>query len=118
MANPVPNTNDGSVPQGPYSYQRLAADGAITLGKKVVFITHADAVAGTLAAPTNPDMNGFEMHIVAQTAMAHVITATNLLNGDYDTLTFGGAIGDSIILYADGGEWFTGMLINVTVASA
>jgi len=115
MANPVPNKNDGDVNRLPPAYQRLAADGAITLGKEVVYITKASAVAGTLAAPTNPDMNGFCMQIVSQTAAAHVITATNLLNGDNDTLTFTAAIGSCVYLYADGGEWFTGPLITVTV---
>ena len=115
MATPVPDkhTGDGNFP--PVTFERIAADGAITLGKRIVYLTYAGATAITLAAPTNPDMDGQWVEIISQTAQAHVITATDLINGDNDTLTFGGAIGDCVTLYADGGEWFTGMLINVTV---
>ena len=115
MAGPVPNKNDGNANRAPIAFQVVSADGAVTLDSEVVHLTKAGALAATLAAPTNPDMNGFYMHIVSQTAQAHVITATDLINGDNDTLTWGGAIGDSCILYAHGGEWFTGYLVNVTV---
>jgi hypothetical protein len=115
MANPVPNIHDGSANPAPEAAELIAADGALTLGKSVVFLTKATALAATLAAPTSPDMNFHKVHIISQTAAAHVITATNLINGDNDTLTWGGAIGDSCIIYAYGGEWFTGSLVNVTV---
>lgn len=115
MANPVPNKSDGGVNMSPVAYERVLVDGALTLGKNLVFLTKAGVLAATLAAPTNPDMNGQSVQIISQTAQAHVITATNLLNGDNDTLTWGGAIGDSVTLHADGGEWFTGSIINVTV---
>ena len=117
MANPVPNLNDGSANMSPVTYERIAANGAITLGKTLVFLTKATALGSTtLAAPTNPDMNGQMVTIVSQTAAAHVITATDLINGDDDTMTFGAAIGNCITLYADGGEWFSGMLIGVTIS--
>lgn len=100
----------------PIAYERIAADGALTLGKNLVHLTKSTGVlAATLAAPTDPDMNGQAVKIVSQTAQAHVITATNLINGNNDTLTWGGAVGDMVVLYADGGEWFSGELINVTV---
>ncbi|KKL60137.1 hypothetical protein LCGC14_2208320 [marine sediment metagenome] len=100
----------------PVSYERIAADGALTVGKNLVHLTKSTGVlAATLAAPTNPDMNGQSVRIVSQTAQAHVITATNLINGNNDTLTWGGAIGDFVTLYCDGGEYFTGELISVTV---
>lgn len=116
MPNPVPNVHDGDVNMRPEPAELVAADGAITLGRRTIFLTKATALAATLAAPTNPGMNFQRMEIISQTAAAHVITATDLINGDNDTLTFGGAIGDSCIIYAHGGEWFTGSLINVTVA--
>lgn len=116
MASPVPNKNDGDVNMSPVAYERIAANGTLTLGKNLVFLTKASALGSTtLAAPTNPDMDGQMVTIVSQTAAAHVITATNLINGDDDTMTFGAAIGNCITLYADGGEWFSGMLINVTI---
>ena len=99
----------------PIAYERISEDGAITLGKNLVHLTQASTLAVTLAAPTNPDMNGQSIKIVSQTAHAHVVTATDLINGDNDTLTWGGAVGDMVVLYADGAEWFTGELINVSV---
>ena len=112
---PVPNKSDGNANRSPVAFQVLAADGAITIDSEVVHLTYAGATAATLAAPTDPDMNGFMMHIVSQVAQAHVVTATDLINGDDDTLTWGAAIGNACILYAYGGEWFTGSLTGVTV---
>jgi hypothetical protein len=115
MAKPVPDIHDGSANFGPTAFQVISEDGAITLGKELVILTYAGATAITLAAPTNPDMDGFRMDIVSTVAQAHVVTATNLLNGDNDTLTWGGAVGDACGLVAYGGEWFTTYLTNVTV---
>jgi hypothetical protein len=115
MASPVPNINDGSANLDTIAGEVVSADGALTLGKRVYHLTKATALAATLAAPTNPDMDYQWILITSETAAAHVITATNLINGNNDTLTFGGAIGDSVILSARGGEWFTGPLVNVTV---
>ena len=116
MASPRPNKNTGTIAFLPHGIQVISATStAITLGKERIFLTYAGATAITLAAPTNPDMDGFIMHIVSEVAQAHVITATNLINGDNDTLTWGGAVGDSCTLIARGGEWFTMQLTNVTV---
>ena len=116
MASPVPNKNDGAAAFSPIPYQVISATStAITLGRERVILTYAGATAITLAAPTNPDMNGFVMHIVSTVAQAHVITATNLINGDNDTLTWGSAIGNSCTLMAYNGEWLTMNLTGVTV---
>ena len=115
MATPVPNKHDGGVSRHPIAAGIISEDGAISLEDEVVYLTYAGATAITLAAPTNPDMDFQKIEIISQTAQAHVVTATDLINGDNDTLTWGGAIGDCAVLYAYGGEWFTGMLINVTV---
>lgn len=116
MANPVPRIEDGSANRSPVAWQKLLVDGAITIDMETVILTKATALAATLAAPTDPSMDGFTMHIVSKTAAAHVITATNLINGNDDTLTFGGAVGDACGLIAEGGEWLTTYLTNVTVA--
>ena len=116
MASPVPNLNDGTANFDPIPYQVISATGtAITLGKKRVILTYAGATANTLAAPTNPDMNGFVMDIVSTVAQAHVITATNLINGNDDTLTWAAAIANSCSLMAYNGEWLTMNLTGVTV---
>lgn len=117
MPSPVPNKSDGDVNMPTVPYERISEDGAITLGKRVVYLTQASTLAVTLAAPTDPDMDGQSIEIIAQTAHAHIVVATDLINGNNDKLTWGGAIGDSATLYADGGEWFTGMLVNVTVGT-
>ena len=116
MASPVPNLNDGSANRVPVAYQEIStATGAITIDSEFVLLSYAGATAITLAAPTNPDMNGLSMTITSSVAQAHVITATNLLNGNSDTLTWGGAVGDSCNLRAWNGEWLTENLTNVTV---
>jgi hypothetical protein len=117
MANPVPNTNDGSANRPPEAWQNVSADGALTLNKQSYLLTKATALAATLAAPTNPDMDGLPVLIVSETAAAHVITTPAVLNGTNNTMTFGGAIGDSCILIPRNGKWFTGPLVNVTVST-
>jgi len=117
MANPVPNKHDGGASRHPVAGGCVAANGALSLEDEVVFLTKATALGTTtLAAPTDPDMNFQKMEIISLTAAAHVITATNLINGDDDTLTFTAAIGSCITLYAYGGEWFSGPLINVAIS--
>ena len=115
MASPVPNKSDGNANRSPVAAQVLSADGAITIDSQSVVITKATAVAGTLAAPTNPDMNFLTMTITSTTAAAHVVTATDLINGDDDTLTWTAAAGNACILMAYGGEWLTVSLEGVTV---
>jgi hypothetical protein len=114
MVYPVPNINDGSANRLPVAWQNVSADGAISTDMASVILTYAGATAITLAAP-DASMNGFTMHIVSTVAQAHVITATNLINGNNDTLTWGGAIGDSCTLMAYDSEWLTMQLTNVTV---
>ena len=114
MVFPVPRRSDGGANRSPVAWQNLSADGAITTDMASVLLSYAGATAATLAAP-DASMNGFTMHIVSSVAQAHVITATNLINGNDDTLTWGGAIGDSCTLMAWDSEWLTMQLTNVTV---
>jgi len=110
---PVPN---GLAYPAPIQYpnEEFLIDGAITLlGGGIAYLTKAGAGAYTLAAPA---ADGVILRVISQTAQAHVITATNLINGNDDTATFGGAIGDCVEFYSSGDEWFTGPLINVTIA--
>ena len=109
---PIPDNPRSGAPKQYYGESYLV-DGAIdAIAGDIIRLTKGSAGAYTLAAP---DRDNIILHIVSLTAQAHVITATDLLNGDNDTLTFGGAIGDSVILYSLGGEWFTGPLVNVTI---
>jgi len=116
MATPVPNINDGSANRMPCAWYELSADGAIPIDTECVIITKATAVAATLAAPTNPDMDGQRMAIVSATAAAHVITATDLINGTNDVITFGAAVANGVTLRAWQGGWYTGEDTGMTVS--
>jgi hypothetical protein len=115
------NTSDHSTINGRFvAKQVLSADGAVTLKEGTCLITKsADAVAGTLAAPTATTDDGKVLRIIATTAKAHVITGSVdgfNAKGSSGTLTFGGAIGDAVTLVAYNGHWYTSSLVNVTVA--
>ena len=95
--------------------------GAIALGGKAFLKTGA-ASAFTLAAPLpgsqlNGGNDGMTMKIIALDAEAYVITAAaNSINGNKDTATFAGAIGDAITLEAFGGVWVATGLNGVTLS--
>lgn len=97
--------------------QVASADGAITIKDGIVVITKASAAALTLAAPSIDD-NGV-LIIDSHTAVAHTVTLAGGLRGagdGADVGTFGGAIGDGIVLYAYNGAWYPvpGTNVNVT----
>ncbi|KKL88549.1 hypothetical protein LCGC14_1923550 [marine sediment metagenome] len=113
MANPVPNKNDGNANRTPVKWTVYLVDGAIEIDDEVVLLTKATVGAYTLAAPTNPDMNGLEMTIVTTTAAAHVVTGVYLPTGT--TLTFTAAIGNQATARAYNGTWHVGNLTGVTI---
>lgn len=83
-------------------------EGAITIARKIVVLTHADAGAYTLAAPSALQ-DGMEMVFTAGVAAAHVITATGLLKdgttGTHNTATFAAYLGASLRLVAYSQLW-------------
>jgi hypothetical protein len=95
--------------------------GAIALGGKA-YLKTGTAGAFTLAAPlagaqSAGGNDGMVMKITALDAEAYVVTcATDSINGNKDTATFGGAIGDSITLEAFGGAWLATGLNGVTLS--
>lgn len=99
--------------------QDLSADGAITVIDGVVTLSKtASAGAYTIAAPTQNNSTGV-LIITSTTARAHVITCALGFNGkgSSGTATFGGAIGDSLMIFSDNGIWYTaGSPRNVTLA--
>jgi hypothetical protein len=97
--------------------QDLSANGAITLIDGIVSLSKSSAGAYTLALPAAYNSTGV-LIIFATTAQAHVITVAGGVNasGVSNTLTFGGAIGDSITLVADNSQWYTASKINVVIA--
>jgi hypothetical protein len=114
-ASLIPGLVTGVPLQLPYVV--YATSGAITLvAGGLAVLTIGSAGAYTLAAPT---VNGGVLVIVAGSAQAHVVTSSVVgfnAKGSSGTLTFGGAIGDAVILVSYNGNWYTASKINVTVA--
>lgn len=114
--------NLGSVLTPTLPVTAYATDGAIGKGVVVAKLTKETAGAYTLAAPT-PEEEGITLTIVSQTAAAHVVTATGLLNdgvtgGAKDTATFAAFPGAAITLMAINEEWAVISSNAVTVAAS
>lgn len=99
--------------------QAITGDGAITIQNAYVVLSKGSAAAITLAAPTSGTHDGIVIEVISLTAFAHVITSgVDGFNakGSSGTLTFGGAVGDSVRLRANGGHWYVVGKVNVTPA--
>lgn len=94
----------------PAEQTAYTADGAIAIqGGTILLSKTGSAGAFTLAAPTAAQA-GTRLRIIVQTAFAHVITATNLLDdgvtgGAKDTATFGAFVGAALELEAVNLKW-------------
>lgn len=87
------------------------------IGSLVIARTGA-ACAITLSAPVAGADDGKLLFVTAGTAQAHTVTVSGGFNdggSGADVATFGGAIGDSVILQAYNGEWNVHVLRNVTL---
>lgn len=95
--------------------QELTDDGAITIPCGLVVLNKAGVVAATLAAP---QADGMVLFIVSETAQAHTVDlATSGVNGGAaDVGTFGGAIGDGVVLISHGDHWYSVANTNVSFA--
>lgn len=97
-----------------------SANGAIALPTSmltVVNLTKAGVAAMTLADPTAA-IEGAIMVINTETAQAHTVTNTTGFNGagaGGDVATWGGAIGDGMVLVALNAKWNVVVLKNVTL---
>lgn len=101
-----------------YTGWTYATAGALTLQPGVQFIGSGGALAMTLASPSKY-MDGMVMVIQASTAQAHTVTYTPGFYGtttSSDVATFGGAIGDNLVIYATNGVWRILSLKGITVA--
>lgn len=101
----------------------VTADGAITIpsGNKTFAITKAGVAAMTLANPTATTHDGLRLTFVSTTAQAHTLSNAagagfNNGGGASDIGTFGGAIGDNIVIEAYQGVWYVVSKVNVTLA--
>lgn len=102
--------------------QLLAASGAVSphIAANYV-ITKAGVAALTLAAPTATVDDGLELTVTSNTANAHTITATSLINngttgGPHTTATFAAFPGASITLMAYQAEWYVVAVNNVVIS--
>jgi hypothetical protein len=97
-----------------------ANNGAIGIKSGIAMLTKAGVAAMTLAAPTATTDDGKVLRIVAATANAHTVTQSspgfNGAGGSGDVATFGGAIGDNLVIVAYQGVWHIVSKVNVTVA--
>lgn len=105
------------------SIKTYATDSAITFteGLNVAKLTKGSAGAYTLAAPT-AIQEGTRLLLLCQSAFAHVVTATDLLDdgvtgGAKDTATFGAFVGSSLDLIAINLKWHVVGKNVVTIAA-
>lgn len=97
----------------------ITGDGAITIANGTVELTKGSAAAITIAAPTSGTHDGIKIWVYAGSAQAHVITcSTDGFNakGSSGTVTFTAALGNSVLLHAQSGHWYTLVKNGVTVA--
>lgn len=121
-ATDFPGTPTGSAIPIPYSQPELAtygAAGAIAIPNEDarIFLVAGSAAAMTLALPSTAD-DGKTLTIQAGAAQAYTVTtptATGFKNTT-GTATFGGAIGDNMVIQAYKGQWLPVSVINVTFA--
>jgi hypothetical protein len=101
--------------------QYYSVSGAISLPDDnrdvTVILNKAGVAAMTLADPTQA-MSGRKVVITSETAQAHTVTNTTGFNGastSGDVATFGGAIGDTMVIQAVNGKWHAIVLTDVTL---
>lgn len=86
----------------------LSANGTIPTAPGTYVVTMGSAAALTLGAPTTGTQDGLKLTITSNTAYAHVVTATGLLQtgaNTTNTATFAAYAGASVNLMAYGGKW-------------
>lgn len=103
----------------------VTANGAIPIPSysKSFFITKAGVAAMTLGDPTATTHDGVRLTFISTTAQAH--TLDNSAGSGFfssggaskDVATFGGAIGDGLVIEAYQGKWYIvpGGSLNVTL---
>tara|TARA_R110000868_G_scaffold404033_2_gene681817 strand:- start:772 stop:1440 length:669 start_codon:yes stop_codon:yes gene_type:complete len=97
-----------------------AANGALAVAPGTAMLTKAGVNAMTLAAPTVAQ-EGLILNIVSQTANAHTVTATGLLDdgvtgGAKNLATFAAFAGASLTLMASNLKWAVVSLKAVTIS--
>jgi hypothetical protein len=95
------------------------ASGAIAEKSGTVTLSGTGAQAMTLANPTSGTDDGKVLRIISKSAHAHTVTMTAAISGGSNhKSTYGGAIGDALVLEALGGAWFQLPSINQTLSAS
>lgn len=111
-----PGTDNYQVPNNVAIYTDSAA---IPVKQQTSLLNKAGVCAMTLAQPIDVAQDGLIIRIASMTAQAHTITtAAAGINGNKNTLTFGGAIGDCVTLQAKGAVWYVIAATNQTLGGA
>lgn len=111
--SPIDGVPQGSVASAPVIY---TSAGAITPQPGAVGI-NGTTLAMTIVDPTR-SQDGMRMVIYAVNASAHTLTYTAGFGGGTtarDVATFGGAVNDAIIIWANAGVWWVESTRNVTL---
>ena len=98
----------------------VTANGAITVpsANTTFDITKAGVAAMTIVNPTATTHDGLQLTFMAITANAHTLTNTTGFGAGgagSDVATFGGAVGDNIVIEAYQGIWYVVSTRNVTL---
>jgi hypothetical protein len=105
-------------------FKAYSASGAIDIKEGTAVLTKAGVGVMTLAAPTAgaPAAGGDDgkvLRVISATAQAHTLTQSsdgfNAGGSGSDVGTFGGAIGDGIVLVAYNAKWLVVSKTNVTL---
>lgn len=101
----------------------VSADGAISIPitNTTYYATKAGVAAMTIVNPTATTHDGLRLTFVATTANANTLSnaaGAGFNNGGAasDIGTFGGAVGDNIVIEAYQGKWYVVSKTNVTLA--
>lgn len=101
-------------------FSAASGDGAISQKSGLVYITKGSAAALTLADPTATTDDGKTLTVISATAFAHTVdnsagSGFNDGGAGADVGTFGGAIGDNIVLSSYQGKWLVISKTNVVL---
>ena len=105
-----------------HAVEAETANGAIAIKEGLSIITKASIDVLTLAKPIAglPAAGGDDgkvLRILSATAFAHTVTTPAAgINGAFTTLTFTGAVGNTVELVAYGGTWYVAQNFNATIS--
>jgi hypothetical protein len=113
---------DGTVvyaigPNGNGLVTAVTASGALAVANGSYVIIKAGVAALTLAAPTAGTQDGTEIQIISNTAFAHTLTATGLLQtgtASVNVATFAAFAGAGLVLVAYQGKWNVTSSVAIT----